>query len=552
MTQQPEQLPSPMQLAALIWRDRIRVAMIAGSIFAVVLVYCLFKGNVWQATQSLIIREPASADRSVRGKFLHSDDRKTVQAAIVALAHHGETIKKALVAIGPGVGRAQGKSWPSPAEIRTARESIEVSPPNGSEYGKTEIFFLSSKHRDAQRAVQLAKAVSLVVQRQYQLIRDEQAKDMTRELEVAVKNAQEQLAKDSVLLSEMEVELGADLGELRMLDSQSSSVSDLRQNLLSLETERRVAERDVRSHDTLLGILQDAENSPSKVLATPNDLLTLQPSLKRLKEGVVDAQLRTAQLLGKRTAEHPEVLAAKETEQAAFQQLKKELTNAVKGLAVDKKLALARVSSLNEQVADLKSRLSRVAAIRAKYAQQNAIVRSDTEYLDRARRELAEVKATALAMSPARLLQLVDEPELGDRPLGPSRSMLCAGGFIASLLCASGVSLVLQGAHAPLLANFHSLASPHSTSDDEPSRLAFPWNPQETAAGANGWTSHGDAPWQNAGDHAAAASLNLKGSNRHPMEEARSASHGRSSLTYGHGALNSVVLQVNAAGCITC
>ena len=45
-----------------------------------------------------------------------------------------------------------------------------------------------------------------------------------------------------------------------------------------------------------------------------NRLLDSQPALRRLKDGLVDAQLRTAALQGRMSAEHPEVISAKEAE----------------------------------------------------------------------------------------------------------------------------------------------------------------------------------------------------------------------------------------------
>lgn len=435
----------------MLWGDRIRIACITALFTVLSIVYCLTKSDVWQASQGMILREPASADRSVRGKFLHSDDRKTVQAGIAAIANQRETVENALKAIGPPKGYWSPKKWPTASDTRAARGAIEVAPPNGSEYGKTEIFYLHGRDKDRARAAAFTSALGKEMQKQYQHIRDEQARDMTRELEVSVQAAQMQLHESTLALSGIETELGADLGELRMLESQSSSVSDLRQNLLALENEKRSAEREVRQHGALITILQSAKHDGSKLLATPTDLLNLQPALRRLKEGVVDAQIKTAQLLGKRTEDHPEVKAARETEAAANAQLKSELQTAIQGLEVDQQMASARVHSLDVQVADVKRRLTNIASLRARYSQYASLVKSDTEQLDRARRELAEVKSAAMATRPSNLLQLVSVPEISDDPVGPSSSTLCAGGLFFGLLCGSGLSLVLQGAHSSLV-----------------------------------------------------------------------------------------------------
>ena len=58
-----------------------------------------------------------------------------------------------------------------------------------------------------------------------------------------------------------------------------------------------------------------ATSDPGRLLAMPNRLLDSQPALKRLKDGLVDAQLHTAALEGHMSAEHPLVIAAEEAEQ---------------------------------------------------------------------------------------------------------------------------------------------------------------------------------------------------------------------------------------------
>ena len=68
-----------------------------------------------------------------------------------------------------------------------------------------------------------------------------------------------------------------------------------------------------------LEILLAASQDPETLVATPNRLLEAHPGLRRLKEGLVDAQLRVAELMGKMNESHPDVKAAL-TEEAEIQQ----------------------------------------------------------------------------------------------------------------------------------------------------------------------------------------------------------------------------------------
>ena len=103
----------------------------------------------------------------------------------------------------------------------------------------------------------------------------------------------------------MEREVGPDLAELRNLQEQSSGDSDLRRKAVEIENELRQAKVAETNNRELLKLLTAARDNPGTLLATPNRLLESQPALKRLKDGLVDAQLRTAQHLGTMTHEHP-------------------------------------------------------------------------------------------------------------------------------------------------------------------------------------------------------------------------------------------------------
>ncbi len=65
-----------------------------------------------------------------------------------------------------------------------------------------------------------------------------------------------------------------------------------------MESELRKAVADERNLTALLDNLEASLADQGQLLATPNGLLESQPALRKLKEGLLDAQLRTAQLLG--------------------------------------------------------------------------------------------------------------------------------------------------------------------------------------------------------------------------------------------------------------
>ena len=152
---------------------------------------------------------------------------------------------------------------------------------------------------------------------------------MTTELEQTLKMALADLQQATDALSTMEREVGGDLAELRVLNQSGTGEGNLRSALNQVKTEIRQRQSEVESHQELIQVLVAAKQNPDELLAMPSSMFTSQPALKRLKDGLVDAQLRTSDLKGKMSPGHPLVQAAIQAEEAVRQNLRSELTAAL-------------------------------------------------------------------------------------------------------------------------------------------------------------------------------------------------------------------------------
>jgi uncharacterized protein involved in exopolysaccharide biosynthesis len=248
-------------------------------------------------------------------------------------------------------------------------------------------------------------------------------------------------------LERLEGEVGSDLGELRILNDSGAGDSNLRALHTQVSNELRQVLVAHQLVEEQLRVLAAAQQSPDALLAAPKALLESQPALRRLKDGIVDAQLRTAQLKGKMTSDHPEVQAAREAEEAVRQQLRDELAEAVAGSKADLQVSQAQIASLERQVTEVETRLNRLAALRASYSNLVAQSRQCTESLQHAQKELADARASQAAAQSASLITRLDQPVVGNSPLGPSTAMLIAGGAGGGL--AIGLSLVFLLSPSP-------------------------------------------------------------------------------------------------------
>jgi uncharacterized protein involved in exopolysaccharide biosynthesis len=230
-----------------------------------------------------------------------------------------------------------------------------------------------------------------------------------------------------------------------MLHSGSSGQSDLRQEAVQLEADGRKYEAQVREGEQLLAMLRAAEQDPQQIVATPNSLLSAQAALRRLKDGLVDAQLATARLAGTRSAEHPRVVAAAEAEKQIRRDLHRELVTAIDGAEVELQLARQRVTATKARLAGLQARLTHLADLRAEYSNRVAAVDNSRITLDRARQNLGTAKAAQAAAHSGSLVTKIDHPETGPYPAGPGRTVVAGSGAACGLMLGLGLVFLAPG-----------------------------------------------------------------------------------------------------------
>jgi uncharacterized protein involved in exopolysaccharide biosynthesis len=197
----------------------------------------------------------------------------------------------------------------------------------------------------------------------------------------------------------------------------------------------RISQTDCRQ---LLELLRKAQNDPTQLLATPNELLVLQPSLQRLKEGMIEAQLATARLKGTMTAEHPMVRAATLAETEIRERIHGEIALAIRSLEAELDLGQARLATLNEHWVETSGRMQRLAELRADYANAVSQVHHFDEMLKNAQQELASARATAAAAHASSLLTRLEDPYTPNDPCGPRRAIIVLAGLLGGLAAGCG------------------------------------------------------------------------------------------------------------------
>lgn len=404
-------------------------------------VYAVMRPDIWRASQAILVRDEAGGNIDRAGRFASVDAMKTAQETILEITRNQAVLAKALETVGPPADRISEAPWPSQNDVENLQDAISVSAPKGAEFGRTEVIYLSVKSNDRKRAIALTVAVGDQLEARLLKLRDSKAQSIVGELQRGVELARADLDKSTVELQAMESQVGSDLGELRMLNELGSGDSNLRTGMNQIKNELRQAQTQHETSEQLLKLLLAAQDAPAELVATPSRLLESQPALRRLKDGLVDAQLRTAQLLGKMNPDHPEVQSAMAAEEEVRQHLHRELDVAVRGLTAELKVSAKLAQSLEGQLADVTARLDRLAQMRAGYGNLVAESRQRSETLQAAEKALADARASETAARSSSLLTRLDQPVTGASPLGPSRSMIVLAGFFGGL--ATGFGCVL-------------------------------------------------------------------------------------------------------------
>ncbi len=402
----------------------------------------------WQATQAFMVREELIGRIVGPGRFESLDTMKTAQETIQEVAKRPGVLRRMLIGVGPTTGNA-GEDWPSEQVVEDFQGAISFYAPNGAEFGKTEVLMMVVKSSSRDRARQLVTALFDELQIELRKIRQQRAASMLTEVEQAVDFAQEQLALTAAKLRNVETQVGADLAELRNLNDPTSGSGQLREMFIQIQSELRSARTDQETYRKQLEHLEYASQDTDQLLATPRELLELQPALARLKENLIDAQIKESTLRGRYSEAHPLVAAATFAVADIKRQIDTELAHAIRGLESQIQLAESHVQSLDKQANDIENRLQELVAMRVEYGQLvDQITQRQTD-LTMAQKELLQAESIRRAAEHVDMLTALDEPQVAINPIGPSKKTTLAGALLAGACIGLGLLMLMTPATPP-------------------------------------------------------------------------------------------------------
>ena len=215
------------------------VPAIAGLVLALFYAFFLMP-ETWTARQSFLIRDDLSGTAFKPGRFDSEESRKSAQETILEVARRPLVVRNVLEELGPESGSSS--NWITDEEIEDTQKTIDISAPNGAEFGKTDAIVLTAKSSSRERTRQFIELLSAEIMTQTNRIRSLRFESMESELYQAYKAAEQ--ARDDAIdqLDQLDQRLGSDFGFLGLqgqnnFQQQPSGVDAIKSEILRKEDE---------------------------------------------------------------------------------------------------------------------------------------------------------------------------------------------------------------------------------------------------------------------------------------------------------------------------
>lgn len=434
---------SPQSLLSLIVARRWWIILPTIFMTTAAIGYALMKPDYWDATQALYVRDEVVATGGKLGSFVSTDAMQTAQETILEVALHHNTLRGAL----QEAGRAKSflsfaksdDAWPNDKDVEDFRKAVSVTAPKGAQFGRTEMIYVTVRSRNQKRSLELTNAVVNNLTERLKELRKDKYTGIIAEIEKTIQVAKAERDGSLERMTEIEQSLGSEVTDLRVLSNAAQGDGVIRREVTEIKTFLRLAKSEYEQRLHSRKQLLDAQRDPQLLIAMPNAVLDTQPALRRLKEGLVDARLKAANLTGSLSAEHPQARAATAAVQKIKNQLLTELRVAIRTLDGDLRSYEVRIANTLQQLQRAEQALAGLSDVRSEYASLEAEVQERTKFLEQARKDLSTARSNQIAATNVSLIQRVDQVVPGTRPIGPSGRSIILTGLFAGLLTGFGL-----------------------------------------------------------------------------------------------------------------
>lgn len=433
----------------------VRTSLAAGTlVFLAIATYGIFKPSQWEANQPLVVRAEALEGSNLPGRFDSDQQRRQVLDALVAVLHSRAVLEDTLREVGPEKP-GRGFSFPRASDIERLQRSLRVVPPSDTDFGTTDLIYLKVRDSKPERAIHLAQVLVKQADHHLRQILRAKAQATLQELTLAEKNAMDGLQTLTKQLQSIETQLGLDGLTLRSYEEKLDETS-LRAAIDDLEDQLAELDSQILTANELIRLLHEITLQPETLSTIPSTLLENYPTLSHFRQGLREAEVKLIELRGQYGDDHPTMIAAQLALGDLAERLRDEIPTVIQTIENEQKVQMAQKQLLEERRQAEETRLAAILAAVPQYRELTAQVRSQLEAVRSTQQRLVIARAAAAAAESAQLITPIEPPRTGNRPVGPEKITIAAGGLVFGAFLAFSLFLWLS----PALQNNEGNPSP--------------------------------------------------------------------------------------------
>ena len=397
--------------------------------------------EMWTARQSFLIRDDLSGTAFKPGRFDSEEARKSAQETILEVARRPLVVRTVLEKLG-SESMLAGGNWVTDEVIEDAQKAIDISAPNGAEFGKTDAIVLTAKSSTRQRTRKFIELLSEEIITQTNRIRSLRFESMESESYQAYQAAVK--ARDDAIdrLNELDQRLGSDFGFLTLRGNQPgqptqpSGVEAIQSEILRKQDELEQAE-------IVFAALLKAFENPKQASQLPSEVAAAQPKIENTMAKLLDLQEELHLAKGLYSNRHPRVRSLEKAIEFSQQQLYNSLTGEMAGVQAGIQLKKRQLAGLEDRIEKLKARLIRLSKARSEHLALTTQTQQLGEAATRAKTAWTEIESRTKTARTVGLLTPTDVAQVSTRPDGVGKRAVAVAGLLGGLMTGIGLMFIL-------------------------------------------------------------------------------------------------------------
>lgn len=447
----PEQ-PSLRELAGTLFIYKWTIVITTLVCFGGAVIVSLVQPEVFEASVQMLAQDQSpglrgtsnyAADTEARTKHNLTKLREVMLSRSVLLA--------ALERSGQLKGSAGGNDADPVAaasiesQAGKLRKAVRIEAPKGMDFGASPIFFVRVRNEDRQVALTLLTELLNAFRERHERLSAEQANHLLHETTLQLEKSRDQLATTERLYQQFIESLQGGLAEMTSLGGSSSSDSELRRGLISINEQIVPAESALQAQQNLLEQIRKARDTAGEPLVLPGVYVRDYPGLEAAARELATVRLKMSSVAARLTPQAPEYQMTVEQLRNTETAYVEEIDRALEGIEREVAIKAATCEFLRAKQQDFLRRLALLVDKHVEFEGMKEQLRQRRLIVEGAERRRSDAAHAVLTAAQEVLYSAVDAPRASLNPVSPRRTLNVVLGTLLGLV--NGIGLAFLARH---------------------------------------------------------------------------------------------------------